>query len=98
MGKFYPSCVKSWEDNWEILSTFYAYTAEIRKIIYTTNIIEGLKRQFRRITKNNQPLRMTIQNVVFGVEKDCRTLDLQVSKLELCFNQLNILFADRAAG
>jgi putative transposase len=51
-GKSYPSCVKSWEDNWEILSTFYAYPAEIRKIIYTTNIIEGLNRQFRRITKN----------------------------------------------
>jgi putative transposase len=44
--------VKSWEDNWEILSTFYAYPAEIQKIIDTTNIIEGLNRQFRRITKN----------------------------------------------
>jgi putative transposase len=50
--KSYPSCVKSWEGNWEILSTFYAYPAEIRKIIYTTNIIEGLNPQFRRITKN----------------------------------------------
>ena len=51
-GKQYPSCVKSWEDNWDILSTFFAYPPEIRKIIYTTNIIEGLNRQFRRITKN----------------------------------------------
>jgi transposase-like protein len=82
MGKILSSCVKSWEDNREILSTFYAYPAEIRKIIYATNIIEGLNRQFRRIT-NNQPLRMTIQNVVFGVEKDRRTLDLQMSKLGL---------------
>ncbi len=51
-GKQYPSCVKSWEDNWDILSTFFAYPTEIRKIIYTTNIIEGLNRQFRQITKN----------------------------------------------
>lgn len=51
-GKQYPSCVKSWEENWDILSTFYAYPPEIRKIIYTTNIIEGLNRQFRKITKN----------------------------------------------
>lgn len=50
--KTYPSCVKSWEDNWDILSTFFAYPAEVRKIIYTTNIIEGLNRQFRKITKN----------------------------------------------
>ena len=51
-GKRYPSCVKSWEDSWDILSTFFAYPTEIRKIIYTTNIIEGLNRQFRQITKN----------------------------------------------
>ncbi len=38
-GKQYPSCVKSWEENWDILSTFFAYPTEIRKIIYTTNII-----------------------------------------------------------
>lgn len=50
-GKQYPSCVKSWDENWDILSTFFAYPAEIRKIIYT-NIIEGLNRQFRKVTKN----------------------------------------------
>ena len=50
-GKTYPSCVKSWEENWDILSTFFAYPAEVRRIIYTTNIIEGLNRQFRSITK-----------------------------------------------
>ena len=50
-GKTYPSSVKSWEENWDILSTFFAYPPEIRKIIYTTNIIEGLHRQFRKITK-----------------------------------------------
>lgn len=47
----YPSAVKLWEDNWDILSTFFAYPVEIRKIIYTTNIIEGLNRQFRKVTK-----------------------------------------------
>ena len=51
-AKNYPSCVRSWEENWDILSTFFAYPAEVRKIIYTTNIIEGLNRQFRKITKN----------------------------------------------
>ena len=40
--KTYPSCVRSWEENWDILSTFFAYPAEVRRIIYTTNIIEGL--------------------------------------------------------
>ena len=45
------SAVKSWEDNWDILSMFFAYPVEIRKIIYTTNIIEGLNRHFRKETK-----------------------------------------------
>ena len=49
--KTYPSCVRSWEENWDILSTFFAYPAEVRKIIYTTNIIEGLNRQFRHCEK-----------------------------------------------
>ncbi|XOQ44240.1 MAG: Mutator family transposase [Clostridium sp.] len=51
-GESYPSCVKNWEDNRETFSTFYAYPVEIRKIIYTTNIIESLNRKFWRITKN----------------------------------------------
>lgn len=44
-GKQSPSYVKSREDHWDILSTFFAYPPEIRKIIYTTNIIEGLNCQ-----------------------------------------------------
>jgi transposase-like protein len=40
-GAQYPAAIKSWEDNWDILSTFYAYLPTIRKIIYTTNILRG---------------------------------------------------------
>ncbi|HCC01265.1 MAG TPA: hypothetical protein DHW78_00430 [Ruminococcaceae bacterium] len=43
-----------------MLFTFYADPTEIQKIIYTTNIIEGLNRQFRRITETSRPSRMTI--------------------------------------
>lgn len=50
-GKEYPTAVKSWEENWDILATFFAYPPEIRRIIYTTNVIEGLHRQFRKVTK-----------------------------------------------
>ena len=50
-GKKYPAAIKSWESNWDILSAFYVYPAEIRKIIYTTNIIVGLHKQFRKVTK-----------------------------------------------
>lgn len=100
-GQQYPSCVKSWEDNWDILSTFYAYPPEIRKIIYTTNIIEGLNRQFRRITKNKPSftnddslrklLYLASKKIVEHWTARCRNWDQVVS-------HLNIMFGDRIAG
>ena len=99
--KTYPSCVRSWEENWDILSTFYAYPAEIRKIIYTTNIIEGLNRQFRKITKNKpsftnddslrKMLYLASKNIVERWTVSCRNWDM-VS------NQLRIMFEDRESA
>ena len=42
-GKKYPYAIRDWEDNWEDLSSFYQFSGELRKIMYTTNIIEGVK-------------------------------------------------------
>ncbi len=96
--KTYPSCVKSWEENWDILSTFFAYPAQIRKIIYTTNIIEGLNRQFRKITKNKPSftnddslkklLYLASKKIVEHWSVSCRNWDMVL-------NQLNIMFKDR---
>ena len=48
----YAVAVRSWENNWEELATFLAYPAEIRRLIYTTNSVEGYNRQLRKVTKN----------------------------------------------
>jgi len=50
-GKKYGVAVRSWRDNWPRLSTFFQYPEEIRKVIYTTNMIEGFHRQVRKVTK-----------------------------------------------
>jgi transposase-like protein len=50
-GKKYAYAVKSWRNNWSILATFFKYPQEIRKIIYTTNHIEGFNRVIRKVTK-----------------------------------------------
>ena len=94
-GKQYPSCVKSWEDNWDILSTFFAYPLEIRKIIYTTNIIEGLNRQFRQITKNKpsftnddslrKMLYLASRKIVEHWTARCRNWDIVLAQLQLMF-------------
>jgi len=51
-GDKYPLVVRSWKKNWGKLSTYFDYTAPIRKLIYTTNPIEGYHRQIRKVTKS----------------------------------------------
>jgi transposase-like protein len=51
-GEEYPIVIKSWRDNWGKLTAYYEYSDAIRKIIYTTNTVEGYHRQIRKITKN----------------------------------------------
>jgi transposase-like protein len=50
-GEKYPLIVRSWRNNWSELATFFKYSPEIRKLIYTTNIIESYHRQLRKVTK-----------------------------------------------
>ena len=51
----YSYAIKSWQDNWEELTAFYEFPIEIRKIIYTTNLIENLNGKIRKYTKNFFP-------------------------------------------
>ena len=47
----YPKISKSWKENWANLSTYFKYPEAVRRIIYTTNTIEGFNRQLRKVTK-----------------------------------------------
>lgn len=51
-GEKYPYSITSWRANWENLTVFYDFPVEIRKIIYTTNLIENLNGKIRKYTKN----------------------------------------------
>lgn len=51
-GKKYPAVIKSWNNNWEALSQYFKYPEHLRRIIYTTNIVEGFHRQIRKYTKS----------------------------------------------
>lgn len=85
--------MRSWEDNWDILNTYFDYLVEIRKVIDTTNAIEGLNRQFRRVTKtksvlpNDDSLRkmlyLAIQNLSDRWTQRCRNWDLIQNQLEI---------------
>lgn len=51
-GKKYPAVIKSWQANWDSLSQYFKYPEDLRRIIYTTNIVEGFHRQVRKYTKS----------------------------------------------
>ena len=93
----YPNAVKSWEDNWDNLSTFFAFPDNIRKIIYTTNTIESLNSQFRKVTKtklifpNDDSL---LKMLYLAVERVAKKWTRNYSDWDLVINQLNIVFSD----
>jgi transposase-like protein len=94
----YPAAIKSWEDNWDILSTFFAYPPAIRKIIYTTNIIEGLNRQFRKVTKtksvfpNDDSLRKMLYLASNNIVKKWT---MRYRDWDMVLNHLALQFEDR---
>ena len=50
--KKYPKISQFWRENWPNLSTYFKYPQEVRRLIYTTNAIEGFNRQLRKVTKS----------------------------------------------
>ncbi len=50
-GKKYPAMIQSWKRNWEHLTTFFGYDEHVKRVMYTTNSIEGFNRQVRKGTK-----------------------------------------------
>lgn len=50
--KKYPKISQSWRNNWAKLSTYFKFSQELRRLIYTTNTIEGFNRQLRKVTKS----------------------------------------------
>ena len=51
-GKKYPKIASSWRENWANLSTYFKFPSEVRRLIYTTNVIEGFNRQLRKVTES----------------------------------------------
>ena len=97
----YPSCVKSREENREVLSTFFEYPSEIRKIIYTTNIIEGLNRQFRQITKNKLSFTDddSLRRMLYlEAQRITRHWHARYQSWDIVLSQLGIMFSDRCLG
>jgi len=97
-GKKYPIVIKSWRNNWQKLSTFFKYAADIRRIIYTTNTIEGFHRQLRKVTKTKGAFTsdMALLKLVYlASERIAEKWTRPLPNWALTIQQLSIMFGDR---
>jgi transposase-like protein len=100
-GKKYPLVVRSWRNNWAELSTFFKYPPEIRKIIYTTNIIESYHRQLRKVTKGKAifPSDDALAKMLYLVTQDVmRKWTGRIPNWGQLLPQFCVFFPDRLEG
>jgi putative transposase len=96
--KKYPLVISSWQNNWEKLSTYFQYTTEIRRVIYTTNTIEGFHRQVRKVTKTKGafPSDMALMKLIYlTVGNISQKWTMPLQNWPLTLSQLSIIFGDR---
>jgi transposase-like protein len=99
--KKYALGLKSWRENWSNLSPFFKYPAEIRKIIYTTNAVESLHRQFRKITKTKSifPHDEALKKSLFLAYRDLEKKWSQpIKNWSLLLGHLSIIFEKQLAS
>ncbi len=97
-GGKYGYAIKSWRDNWDELTAFLAFPLEIRKIVYTTNIIENLNGKIRKYTKNklSYPTDEAVMKSVFlAVQEITKKWTMPIRDWGMILNQFMIMFENR---
>jgi transposase-like protein len=97
-GKKYPIVIQSWKNKWENLSAYFKYPEDIRRIIYTTNIIESIHRQFRKLTKTKGafPNENSLLKLLYmGIQNANKKWTMPVRNWSLIISQLTIFFEGR---
>ena len=96
--KKYPVVIESWQRNWEKLTTYFNYPEAIRKLIYTTNTIEGYHRQIRKVTKTKGAFTsdMALLKLIYLATENIQKKWTQpLPNWSITVSQLSIIFGDR---
>jgi transposase-like protein len=94
----YPIVIRSWRSNWERLSQYFKYPEDIRRIIYTTNTIEAVHRQFRKLTKTKGafPNQDSLLKLLYmGIQNASKKWTMPIQNWSLTISQLAIFFEGR---
>ena len=99
--KKYPKISESWQTNWANLSTYFKFSQEVRRLIYTTNTIEGFNRQLRKVTKakcifpTDESLLKMLYLAMVDITKKWTGRRQDWSKI---YAQLSVYFSDRLSA
>ncbi len=94
----YPIVIKSWRKKWPNLSVYFKYPADIRRVIYTTNAIEAVHRQFRKLTKTKGafPNENSLLKLLYmGIQNASKKWTMPLQNWNLTLSQLSIYFEGR---
>ena len=97
-GQKYPIVIKSWRNKWDNLSVYFKYPEEIRRVIYTTNSIEAVHRQFRKLTKTKGgfPNENSLLKLLYlGIQNASKKWTMPIRNWNLALSQLAIFFEGR---
>ena len=97
-GEQYPIVINSWRNKWENLSVYFKYPADIRRVIYTTNAIEAVHRQFRKLTKTKGafPNENSLLKLLYaGIQNISKKWTMPLQNWNLTLSQLSIYFEGR---
>ena len=100
-GEKYPMVINSWTNNWAELSAYFEYSEPIRRIIYTTNTVEGFNRQVRKITKSKGGFSNddALYKLAFLIYRDVsQKWEKSISNWAEIISQLSIHFQERLEG
>ena len=96
--KKYPTAIRIWRDNWDVISPFFSFPQEIRTIMYTTNIIEGVNRQFRKVTKTKSTFpsdESLLKMLYLASQNIMKKWTMRYRDWDSIYNQLSIYFDNR---
>lgn len=97
-GNLYPKAVQPWLEKWELLSPFFDYPAAIRKVMYTTNTVEGYHRQLRKVTKTKGAFSsdIALQKLVYLTIQNLHVKwETTTYNWKEVINQFSIIFEER---
>jgi len=97
-GQKYPLAVNPWKNHWSNVFTFFKYPEHIRKIIYTTNALEGLHRQLRKVTKNRSvfPNDEALTKILYlAIQDVMKKWTMPLANWALTISQLAVMYEGR---